>query len=89
MNLFLWMLQGLLACLFAFTGVMKVTQTKEQLATRMAWVEDFSPKTIRWIGLAEILGAVGLILPGMTGIFPWLSAVAAFGLVLVMGGASF
>jgi uncharacterized membrane protein len=89
MNIVLWILQGLLALVFLMAGVMKSTRTKEQLGSRMAWVEDFSPTVIRLIGLAELLGALGLILPAVTGILPWLTPLAATGLVLVMAGASF
>ena len=55
----------------------------------MGWAQDFSPNTLKAIGLAEVLGAVGLILPALTGILPWLTPLAAIGLVLVMIGAAF
>jgi hypothetical protein len=48
----------------------------------------FSKKFLRFICIAEILGALGLILPGMTGIFPWLTALAAIGLTPIAGGAA-
>jgi hypothetical protein len=53
----------------------------------MGFVEDFSPGTIKAIGVAEVLAAIGLILPGITGIAPILVPLAASGLVLLMIGA--
>ncbi|MCP4428830.1 MAG: DoxX family protein [Chloroflexi bacterium] len=88
MNIVLWVVQGLLAVMFLMTGGMKVMKAKEEMAERMAWVNDFSANTIKTIGVLEILGAVGLILPAATGILPWLTPVAAIGLVLTMIGAA-
>ena len=89
MNIALWIVQGLLAAAFLMAGGMKATQTKEKLASNMAWVEDFAPTTIRLIGIVEVLGALGLVLPMLTGILPWLTPVAAVGLVLTMLGAAY
>jgi hypothetical protein len=66
---------------------MKLTQPKEKLATNMAWVEDFSQNTVRLIGLLEVLGAIGLILPMALSILPILTGIAAVGLLLIMIGA--
>ncbi len=87
MNIILWTIQSLLALLFLGAGVVKMTRSKEQLADRMAWVEDFSPNIIRLIGAVETLGALGLILPAATGILVWLTPLAAVGLALTMAGA--
>ena len=87
MNIVLWVVQILLALGFAMAGAMKVTQPIEKLAQRMGWVNDFAPQMVRLIGALEILGAIGLILPAITGIWPWLTPVAAVGLVLTMVGA--
>ncbi|MFZ1396497.1 MAG: DoxX family protein [Candidatus Promineifilaceae bacterium] len=88
MNIALWIVQGLLAVAFLMAGGMKLTQPKEKLATNMAWVEDFSQNAIRIIGLLEVLGAIGLILPWALTILPELTGVAAIGLVLTMIGAA-
>ncbi len=88
MNITLWIIQALLALVFLGAGVIKMVRSKEQLAGRMEWVEDFSPNAIRFIGVAEALGALGLILPAATGILPWLTPTAAVGLALVMVGAA-
>jgi uncharacterized membrane protein YphA (DoxX/SURF4 family) len=86
-NVFLWILQVLLALAFGMAGVLKTTQPKEKLATNMGWVEDFSPGTVKLIGGVEFLAALGLILPAVTGIAPVLTPLAAAGLVVTMIGA--
>ncbi len=87
MNIALWIVQILLALAFAMAGIMKVTQPIDRLETRMGWVKDVGPRGVRLIGSLEILGAIGLILPAVTGILPWLTPVAAVGLALTMVGA--
>jgi uncharacterized membrane protein YphA (DoxX/SURF4 family) len=87
MNIALWVAQILLALAFAAAGIVKATQPTERLATNMGWVEDVAPRTVRLIGILEILGAIGLILPAVTGIWPWLTPLAAAGLVMTMVGA--
>ena len=87
MNIALWIVQILLALAFAMAGIMKVTQPIDRLETRMGWVKDVGPRGVRLIGSLEILGAIGLILPAVTGILPWLTPVAAVGFALTMGGA--
>ncbi|MCL4394551.1 MAG: DoxX family protein [Chloroflexi bacterium] len=87
MNVVLWIAAALLAVIFLMAGMSKLLRSKEQLGPTMAWVEDFDPWSLRAIAVAEVLGAVGLILPAATGILPWLTPVAAVGLALVMFGA--
>lgn len=84
MNVFLWVVQSALAAMFAMGGLMKATQPKDKLAPKLPWVEDFSANTVRFIGVVELLGAIGLILPGATGIAPILTPVAATGLAVTM-----
>ncbi len=88
MNIALWVVQILLAVAFLGSGLMKLTQPKEKIATSMAWAADFSPRAIKLIGLVEVLGALGLVLPAVTGIAPILVPLAAVGLALVMVGAA-
>ncbi len=88
MSTALWIIQIGLAMAFAMAGLMKLARSRDQLATSMGWVEDFSPTAIRGIGVAELLAAMGLILPGLTGIAPVLTPLAASGLVLLMLGAA-
>lgn len=88
MNISLWIIAGLLAAAFAAAGLMKLTQPKEKLAASgQGWTEDFSPGAVKAIGAAELLAAVGLILPAALDIVPVLVPLAALGLVLLMAGA--
>lgn len=88
MNIVLWIVQILLALAFLMAGTMKATQPLDKLAVRMKWVNAMKPpQLVRLIGILEILAAIGLILPAVTGILPWLTPVAAAGLVLTMIGA--
>ena len=88
MNVALWIIQIVLAAAFLIAGTTKVLTPKEKLRERMAWVDDFSQTSVRLIGTAEILGAVGLILPAAAGIAPILTPIAAVGLVIIMIGAA-
>ena len=87
MNVVLWIIAGLLAVLFIAAGGMKATMPKEKLAERMAWVEDFSPAAIKTIGVLEVLGGLGLVLPAILDIAPILVPIAATGLAVTMVGA--
>lgn len=82
MNVFLWILQALLATAFGLVGVMKSIRPKEKLRPAMPWVEDFTATQVRLIGVVELLGAVGLILPAVTDIAPTLTPLAATGLAI-------
>jgi uncharacterized membrane protein YphA (DoxX/SURF4 family) len=80
----LWSVQGLLALLFLFAGGMKLVMPIEALTQQMPLPGLF----VRFIGVAEVLGAVGLILPGLLRIRPGLTPLAAAGLVIIMIGAT-
>ena len=84
----MWAVQVLVAAFFLGAGATKLSQPKEKLVKNMAWVEDFSQGTVRLIGALEVLGAIGVVLPALTGIVPWLTPLAALGLVLLMIGAA-
>jgi len=89
MNLALWIIAIVLAVAFAGSGLMKQFVPKDKLVTAgQGWAEDFSTTSIRLIGLAEILGAIGLVLPAAVHIAPILVPLAAVGLALVMVGAA-
>ena len=88
MNTAIWVVQILLALAFAMAGLMKLTQPKDRLAQRMGWINNFPPASVRLIGTVEVLAAIGLILPALTGILPWLTPLAGVGLVVVMIGAA-
>ncbi|HEY0360500.1 MAG TPA: DoxX family protein [Mycobacteriales bacterium] len=88
MNVVLWIVAALLAVAFGAAGLMKLTRPKAKLAATMAYVEDFSGGAVKAIGALELLAALGLILPAVTGIAPVLVPLAAVGLVIVMIGAA-
>ncbi len=88
MNIVIWVVQILLALVFLLSGTLKVTRPIEKLAGLMKYVTAIKPpQLVRVIGLLELLAALGLILPALTGILPWLTPLAAIGLVLTMIGA--
>ena len=79
----LWIVQVLLAALFLFAGGMKLILPLEQLAGPVALPGLF----VRFIGVVEVLGGLGLLLPGLLRIRPGLTPLAAAGLVIIMLGA--
>jgi len=84
LNVALWVVQGLLAAVFLFAGGMKLVLPIEAMTEQMPLPGLF----LRFIGVAEVLGAVGLILPWLLRIYPALTPVAAGGLVIIMIGAT-
>ena len=82
-SILLWTIQVLLAALFLFAGGMKLVTPIAAMAQQMGLPGPF----LRFIGLAEVLGALGLILPGLLRIRPRLTPLAAAGLVIIMTGA--
>ncbi|WP_416985186.1 DoxX family protein [Streptomyces sp. T028] len=91
MNVALWVVAALLSLVFLGAGAMKLTQSKEKILAsgpNMAWAEDFSPGMIRFIGTAEVLGAIGLLLPPAVDVATFFVPLAATGLALVMIGAA-
>jgi hypothetical protein len=78
-----WIIAGLLGVFYLYSGGKKATQSKEQLAPMMGWVDTVPLWLIRVIGVIEVLGAVGLILPPLTGIAPALALVAALGFLVL------
>src|SRR6058998_2887317 len=84
MNTALWIVQGVLAAIFLFAGGMKLVLPLEKLTGPVAVPGLF----LRFIGVCEVLGALGLILPGLMRIKPGLTPLAAAGLVIIMIGAT-
>jgi len=80
----LWIIQGLLALVFMFAGVMKFVMPIEEMTKQVPLPGLF----LRFIGLAEVLGAIGLILPGLLRIRPGLTPLAAAGLAIITVGAT-
>ena len=83
MNIALWIIQVLLALLFLFAGGIKLIMPIEEMTKQMALPGLF----LRFIAVVEVLGALGLILPGLFRIKTWLTPLAAVGLVIIMIGA--
>jgi len=88
LHISLWIAQILLAAAFLMSGLMKLSQPIEALAAQMQWPGQVPAGLVRFIGLAEVLGALGLILPAATRIKPGLTPLAAMGLIVVMVLAS-
>ena len=82
----LWIAQGLLALLFLFAGGFKLFMPLEQMLKQMPI--PLSGQFVRFIGLCEFLGALGLVLPGLLRIRTGLTPLAASGLVIIMAGAT-
>lgn len=83
MNIVLWIVQGLLGALFVFAGAMKFVMSVEEMTKQMAMPGWF----LHFIGAAEILGGIGLILPWALRFKPMLTPLAAAGLLIIMIGA--
>lgn len=78
-----WITAGVLAAFYLYGGGIKIVQSREQLLPMMAWVDDTPMPRVRAIGAVEVLGAIGLILPPLTGIVPSLALAAAIGFVVL------
>ena len=89
MDIVLWVAQALLALGFLAAGYAHAFRFDQFSANpRTAWAADVGRSGMRVIGLLEIAGAIGVVLPALTGILPWLTPVAAAGLTLVMLSAA-
>ena len=89
MNVFLWIAAGMLAAVLLAAGASKLAKSRADLAASgQGWAEDFSPGTVKTIGVLEVLAAIGLLLPALVGIAPILVPLAATGVVLLMIGAA-
>lgn len=83
-----WIVAGLSALAFFGAGLMKLIRPVPALKeSGMGWVDDFSAPAVKLIALAEVIGALGIILPPLTGIQPILSPIAAVCLAAIMAGA--
>lgn len=87
MNIVLWFLAGLVAAGFLFSGAYKLALPHEKYVAAQAWAADAPPWAPHAIGVLEVLGALGLVLPAVLGVAPILVPFAATGLALVMAGA--
>lgn len=83
MQIAYWVVAGLLALFFLYSGVLKLVRSRDQLAPMMGWVDTVPMPLVRVIGTVEVLGAAGLLLPPATGIAPYLAVWAALGIVVL------
>ena len=84
LHLGLWVVQGLLGAMFLAVGAMKATQPIAVLVDTLGWPAAVPAALVRVIGVAELLGALGLILPAATRVKPMLTPLAGVGLAMVM-----
>lgn len=84
MTIALWVVQALLALAFLAAGIQKAFRPIASLAKAIPWTQVVPAPLVRFIGAVEILGALGLILPGVTHIDPGLTVAAAIGLAVTM-----
>lgn len=84
----LWVAQGLLAAAFGLAGLSHATRPIAEMATFAPWTGALPEALVRFIGVAELAGALGLVLPALTRRRPALTAWAATGLAVVMALAS-
>lgn len=87
MELALWIGSGFLALAMLAAGAMKLVTPRAQLAAKMTWARTWTDGRVKLLGAAEVLGAVGLIVPRATGIAPVLTPIAAACLAVLMLGA--
>ncbi len=85
MNILLWILQVLLALLFLFAGGLKLILPIEEMTKQMP--VHLPGLFLQFIGICEVLGGIGLIVPALLRIKPWLTPLAAIGLIIIMIGA--
>jgi uncharacterized membrane protein YphA (DoxX/SURF4 family) len=86
LNIGLWIAQVGLAIAFAVHGL-AMLRPQERMRERMDYIFALPPGLRRLIGVAELLAAVALILPGLVNVLPWLTPLAAVGLIVLMIGA--
>ncbi|MBZ5737152.1 DoxX family protein [Nocardioides mangrovi] len=84
MEIAYWIVAVLLAVFYLYAGAMKVVRSQEQLQPMMGWAgTDLPMPAVRFIGVVEVLGALGLVLPPLTGIAVGLAMAAAIGLTVL------
>jgi DoxX-like family len=88
LNMALWIIQGFVAFVVMLAGITKLSLPREKLAKKMHWASAWPPWRIKLLGLAEIAGAVGLVLPAAMGIAPLLTPIAAACVGVLMVGAA-
>ncbi|WP_406245950.1 DoxX family protein [Microbacterium sp. M] len=88
MNIALWIVAGVFSLAYVVGGIIKLAWPYERYAAATHWAEDFSGPQVKFMGVLEILGGIGLTLPALVGIAPVLVPLAASALALYMAGAA-
>lgn len=90
MDIAVWIVTGTVALILGGAGASKLARSKEQILENptMGWANDFSQPAIKLIGLAEVAGALGLVLPWALGVIPVLTPAAGYSLAALMTGAA-
>jgi len=87
MNIAVWIMQGILAAWFLMPATMKLISPKEKMIEKRQLKPNDSVMPVRILGLLELLGVIGIIIPSLKGILPILTPLAAIGFSVVMAGA--
>lgn len=87
MSIALWIIAGIFAIAFTAGGIVKLTWSFDRYAAKLHWPADFSPGKVKFMGIVEVLGGLGLILPAFVAPIAGLVPVAASGMALYMSGA--
>lgn len=87
MNIPLWIVASVFAVGFIAGAIVKLSWSHERYAAKLHWAQDFTPANVKFMGTVEILGGLGLVLPGLLSIAPVLVPLAASGMALYMAGA--
>jgi uncharacterized membrane protein len=87
MDIALWTVASIFAIAYTAGGIFKLVSPYEKYAAKLHWPEDFTPGNVKLMGTIELLGGLGLVLPGLLNVAPVLVPVAASGLALYMAGA--
>ena len=88
MEIGLWIVQVSLLGIYAAYGIYKTFFTA-RAKDKMPWAKDRTENFIRFVGIAELLGAIGVVFPMLIGILPWLTVLAAIGLTMLQFSAIF
>lgn len=83
LDFWLWVAAAIAALFYVFAFYLKVIQPKEKTAAMMPWVGTASPAFVNFVGLVDLAGGLGLILPLATGILPFLTPLAALGTIVL------
>ena len=79
----LWFAQVIVSAVFCLAGYVKLATPIPELSMMMPWVGDAAPGFVRFVGLVDLAGGIGILLPALTGIQPGLTVLAAIGCVLL------